>query len=161
MVAHTLRAGGHDASEDGTGRGTPLVVSTREIAQAITSNYGKQPDNSDTALGPNLVCAFTERTRADGRSLEAQACLAYSLTDGSKGGNPHSGKIAGGFGVRRLTPVECEKLQGFSVGWTAYGHDGKAMSDSARYRMLGNAVCVPTVEWIARRIAAMEGAADG
>jgi len=43
-------------------------------------------------------------------------------------------------------------------GWTAFGDDGKPISDSARYRMLGNAVCVPTVEWIARRIAEQEAA---
>lgn len=49
-------------------------------------------------------------------------------------------------GVRRLTPVECERLQGFPDGWTA------GQSDSARYRQLGNAVCVPVAEWIARRI---------
>lgn len=49
-------------------------------------------------------------------------------------------------GVRRLMPVECERLQGFPDGWT----DGQ--SDSARYRQLGNAVCVPVAEWIGRRI---------
>lgn len=47
---------------------------------------------------------------------------------------------------RRLTPLECERLQGFPDGWT------EGFSDSARYRMLGNAVCVPVVEWIARRL---------
>lgn len=50
-------------------------------------------------------------------------------------------------GVRRLTPVECERLQGFPDDWT----DGQA--DSVRYRQLGNAVAVPVVEWIGRRIA--------
>jgi DNA (cytosine-5)-methyltransferase 1 len=49
-------------------------------------------------------------------------------------------------GVRRLTPVECEKLQGFEPGWTA------GQSDSARYRQLGNAVAVPVAEWIGKRI---------
>jgi DNA (cytosine-5)-methyltransferase 1 len=49
-------------------------------------------------------------------------------------------------GVRRLTPLECERLQGFPDGWT----DGQA--DSARYRQMGNAVAVPVVEWIGRRI---------
>lgn len=49
-------------------------------------------------------------------------------------------------GVRRLTPTECERLQGFPDGWT----DGQ--SDSVRYRQLGNAVAVPVVEWIAKRI---------
>lgn len=51
-----------------------------------------------------------------------------------------------GFGVRRLTPTECERLQGFPHGWTA------GQSDSARYRQLGNAVAVPVAEWIGRRI---------
>ena len=49
-------------------------------------------------------------------------------------------------GVRRLMPIECERLQGFPDGWT----DGQ--SDSARYRQLGNAVAVPVVEWIGKRI---------
>ena len=53
-----------------------------------------------------------------------------------------------GFGVRRLTPTECERLQGFPDGWT----DIDGMSDSARYRMLGNAVAVPVAEWIGKRI---------
>jgi DNA (cytosine-5)-methyltransferase 1 len=50
--------------------------------------------------------------------------------------------------VRRLTPTECERLQGYPDGWT--GLEG--ISDSARYRMLGNSVAVPVVEWIMRRI---------
>lgn len=54
-------------------------------------------------------------------------------------------------GVRRLTPTECERLQGFPDGWT----DGQA--DSVRYRQLGNAVCVPVVEWIGRRIVSGKG----
>jgi len=56
------------------------------------------------------------------------------------------------FGVRRLTPRECERLQGFPDDWTLV--DG--MSDSARYRMLGNAVAVPVVEWLGRRIVEVE-----
>lgn len=49
-------------------------------------------------------------------------------------------------GVRRLTPTECERLQGFPDGWT----DGQ--SDAQRYKQLGNAVAVPVAEWIGRRI---------
>jgi site-specific DNA-cytosine methylase len=52
-------------------------------------------------------------------------------------------------GVRRLMPIECERLQGFPDGWT----DGQ--SDSARYKQLGNAVAVPVVEWIGKRIKAV------
>jgi DNA (cytosine-5)-methyltransferase 1 len=50
--------------------------------------------------------------------------------------------------VRRLTPLECERLQGFPDGWT------DELSDSVRYRTLGNAVAVPVAEWIGRRMVA-------
>jgi DNA (cytosine-5)-methyltransferase 1 len=48
--------------------------------------------------------------------------------------------------VRRLTPTECERLQGFPDGWT----EGQA--DSNRYKQMGNAVAVPVVEWIIKRL---------
>ena len=50
--------------------------------------------------------------------------------------------------VRRLTPTECERLQGFPDGWT----EGQA--DSNRYKQMGNAVAVPVVEWIIKRLGA-------
>lgn len=55
-------------------------------------------------------------------------------------------------GVRRLTPVECERLQGFPDGWTKYRDTDTPQADSSRYRQLGNAVAVPVVEWILRRL---------
>lgn len=51
--------------------------------------------------------------------------------------------------IRRLTPLECERLQGFPDGWT----DLPGASDSARYRALGNSVAIPCVEFIMRGIA--------
>ena len=51
------------------------------------------------------------------------------------------------YGVRRLTPVECERLQAFPDGWTE-----PAVSDSARYKALGNAVTVNTVRWVLGRM---------
>ena len=61
------------------------------------------------------------------------------------GGNNVSG-IATSTNVRRLTPVECERLQGFPDDWTA------GQSDSTRYKQMGNAVAVPVVEWIVQNI---------
>jgi len=60
--------------------------------------------------------------------------------------------------VRRLTPMECERLQGFPDDWTRWLDDGTEQSDSARYREAGNAVAVPVVEWIARRIVTVDQA---
>jgi DNA (cytosine-5)-methyltransferase 1 len=61
--------------------------------------------------------------------------------------------ISDSYAVRRLTPVECERLQGFPDGWTEYGHDGTRISDSARYRALGNSVAIPCVQYIMDNIA--------
>lgn len=62
----------------------------------------------------------------------------------------HGGPLAGQQAavVRRLTPTECERLQGFPDGWTAVNDQ----ADSTRYKQLGNAVCVNVSEWIGRRI---------
>ena len=57
--------------------------------------------------------------------------------------------------IRRLTPIECERLQGFPDNWTQYGNfDGeiKEISDSQRYKMCGNAVTVDVVEAIGKRL---------
>lgn len=56
-------------------------------------------------------------------------------------------------GVRRLTPLECERLQGFPDNWT------EGQSDSQRYRQMGNSLAIPVVEWIAHRLADCERAA--
>ena len=53
--------------------------------------------------------------------------------------------------IRRLTPIECERLQGFPDNWTEYGESGK-ISDTQRYKMCGNAVTVDVVEAVANNI---------
>jgi DNA (cytosine-5)-methyltransferase 1 len=53
--------------------------------------------------------------------------------------------------IRRLTPRECERLQGFPDDWTKYGLGGELISDTQRYKMCGNAVTVSVVQEIARK----------
>lgn len=54
--------------------------------------------------------------------------------------------------VRRLTPLECERLQGFPDHWTERGHEGQTISDSKRYQMLGNSIAVPCAAYIMQGI---------
>ncbi len=54
--------------------------------------------------------------------------------------------------VRRLTPKECERLQGFPDDYTAIEYRGKPAPDSARYKALGNSMAVPVMRWIGKRI---------
>lgn len=59
--------------------------------------------------------------------------------------------------VRRFTPVECERLQGFKDGYTDVPFRGKPASDNRRYRALGNSMCVDVMRWLGRRIALVDG----
>ena len=115
-MTHSLTAEGHDASEDGTGRGTPIIsVSNDSAPQVFEDHVGA------LKIGSGLEIPSAPSVMGQGVSQ-----------------------------VRRLTPVECERLQGFPDNWT----DGQA--DSARYRQMGNAVAVPVVEWIMRRLVAVD-----
>jgi len=137
--------GGADASEDGTGRGTPI------ISLAVAGDFSSSEDRAQTGRSAHgqpgvIAVGFAENQRGE----VVESAVSHQLTTG--GGKPGQGFLAVRQEalVRRLTPTECERLQGFPDGWT----DGQA--DAARYRQLGNAVAVPVVEWITRRLVAVD-----
>lgn len=82
--------------------------------------------------------------------LEPHPNICPPLKIGSALGIPSPPAVCTAMIVRRLTPVECERLQGFPDGWTQIGTD-KPTADTHRYKQLGNAVTVNVAEWIARR----------
>jgi DNA (cytosine-5)-methyltransferase 1 len=71
---------------------------------------------------------------------------------------PHAIQAAAPLAVRRLTPIECERLQGFPDNWTDVPYRGKPAADGPRYRAIGNSMAVPVMSWIGRRIAAVDAA---
>lgn len=81
--------------------------------------------------------------------------ISPALGQGSKSG---CGSIAAqqGMAVRRLTPRECCRLQGFVDDWTLITVRGKPAADGPRYKALGNSMAVPVMAWIGRRIAEAE-----
>jgi len=118
LIAHTLRADGFDASEDGTGRGTPLVPAVAfDARQSDVLQYGEVSGPLDT----------------------------YGHT---------MGVLA--HGVRRLTPTECERLQGFPDGHTAVIYRNKPAADGPRTKAIGNSMAVPVLRWILSRIEQVE-----
>lgn len=66
--------------------------------------------------------------------------------------DPNQNIVQQGYAVRRLTPTECERLQGFPDGFTAIEINGKPAADGPRYRVLGNSMAVPVLKWIGQRI---------
>lgn len=129
------------ASGAGTNRPAGIASETDFlVTQALTCTFANGGADDNKAQAGFIVPAVTSK---------------WAKGTGGPSGDETQNLVCTG-GVRRLTPIECERLQGFPDGWT----DGA--SDSARYRMLGNAVCVPVAEWIGRRIMAVhKGAAPG
>lgn len=111
-ITHTLKAEGFDASEDGTGRGQPIVADVSPTLRA-----GNQRNNSNPATEADMLVGLS--------------------------------------GVRRLTPRECERLQGFPDDYTLIpwrGRPAEECPDGPRYKAIGNSKAVPVVRWIGRRL---------
>lgn len=224
QVTHTLKADGFDASEDGTGRGTPIVpwatgvtihgtdgcaqvASYSDTSQCLRARTpGNIENSSTTVVLQTLPVAFSENQRGEVRTSDVFGALGcgggkpgmgypavvYPIQNATRGksqnglgvgfskdsmytldqGSQHavafqssqSGVRLGdvhatpdsnngvGMQVRRLTPTECERLQGFPDCHTAITVRGKPAADGPRYKALGNSMAVPVMHWIGKQI---------
>jgi DNA (cytosine-5)-methyltransferase 1 len=164
-VAHSLRADGFDASEDGTGRGTPIIPVPPAVAYSIMpQNSGKDYKARKVDVAQPLMAGGPVGGNQGG-DFVAQP-VAYRITPND--GAYESGDITGalttgtdnraitllqGWAVRRLTPTECERLMGLRDGFTLIPYRGKPASDGPRYKALGNSQARNMMRWIARGIA--------
>lgn len=157
-VAHTLLADGFDASEDGTGRGTPLVPCvafgckdsdpTRSVSDDVSPTLRAMGHaDSHANAGGQVAVAFAQNQRDEVRQMEVAGALA------AEPGMKQQTYLQSGMQVRRLTPIECERLQGAPDDWTLVPNAaGKPMADGPRYKMLGNSFAVPVIRWIGEQI---------
>lgn len=191
--APTLRAGTHDAavhiavdnhpqdsrvsfSKDnkvqtlsaqmGMGGGnTPMIYSIDRAAynQGVNAKYNMGIDENELAFtvvakGPGAVCI-------SGDDVAGTLDASYYKGCGSRSGIER--EVVSNYGiVRRLTPLECERLQGFPDGWTDIGdwtdskgklHKGEN-NDNARYKALGNSIALPSWVWVLMRLSVGCGA---
>ena len=145
-------------------------VGVRAVAGEKTA-FAYSDDISEAAL---LDAARTVRTIAaagqsrrvkvgGGKPGQGYPAVAYNLRGREGGAMPEPTDVAslrsasGGssrtyVGVRRLMPVECERLQGMADSYTAVEYNGKPAKDGPRYRAIGNSMAVPVLSWILRRI---------
>ena len=197
FVAHSLRGEGFDASEDGTGRGIPLVPyafaqNTRDevrlmggdgsivgalgadpgmkqqcyVAQPVAFDCKGSEAQTDTSGSTPTLRAMghqASHANAGGQlavAFDAQAGGETALATGPVAGALHGGGKHGGraavatrWAVRRLTPMECERLQGFPDGYTDVPYRRRNETpDGPRYKALGNSMAVNAMEFIGRRI---------
>jgi DNA (cytosine-5)-methyltransferase 1 len=150
LVTHALTAEGHDASEDGTGRGTPLIAAPLSHGSNPNSNAAGRRREDDE----NLV-AFGLNTNRGGN---ADMCLEEEGAPPVTGSHGNPGGVMLGQAVRRLTPTECCRLQGFPDDWLGTPNE---KPDSPRYAALGDAVTVNVAHWVGTKImeAHLKGAA--
>lgn len=191
LIAHSLSADGFDASEDGTGRGVPMIpvafnlrgrdggampeqsqtASLRAATGGSTNSYiafsakdhgadvgdiaptlrGMGNENSHANGGGQIAIAFSTNQRGETR----ERAVHGSLSSAHGGGNQIDGVLQQ-MAVRRLTPRECERLQGFPDDYTLVEYRGKPAADGPRYKALGNSMAVPVMRWIGERIAAVD-----
>ncbi len=138
---------------DNEAQETRLVISQYGDKSAALTCEGA--DASPCADRGPTVIAFAERGRPAGRTLEFQEERAYCQQNPGGGRSRNLQIMTPQLHVRRLTPRECERLQGFPDDYTLIPYRGKAAADCAdgpRYRALGNSMAVPVMRWIGLRI---------
>lgn len=118
----------------------PVAATLRGGGHRLGVNVPVRP--GDQTTGDNLIVSFAQNQAGDVYTSDVVGAIATN----SNASGRSTAKISAPTGIRRLTPTECERLQGFEDGWTE-GH-----ADTHRYRMLGNSVAVPVVAAIAAAV---------
>jgi DNA (cytosine-5)-methyltransferase 1 len=96
--------------------------------------------------------ALRENPASGPDGVGVQADIAYTLE-----ARAEAQAVASAMQVRRLTPRECERLQGFPDDYTLITVRGKPAADGPRYKALGNSMAVPVMAWIGKRIQMVDG----
>lgn len=156
-VAHCLNAGGMGRLDYETE--TLVAFSAKDHgADALddlspTLRAGAH-DASHANAGVMPAVAFDMRGREGGAQFEGPHDTANIRS--ASGGSSRS-YVAEPWAVRRLTPLECERLQGFPDGYTDVPYRGKKAADGPRYKALGNSMAVNCMEWLGERIMLVSG----
>lgn len=140
-VANCLQHPGHSG---GNYKGMTMIG---EIAYPITSSYGKGKFGKSRGTVVSGVMKVANCVTEAGE-------LRRTTCDRDEEGKAIETSL-GNRTIRRLTPIECERLQGFPDNWTKYGNfngDVSEISDTQRYKLMGNAVSTPVVTAIARKL---------
>jgi DNA (cytosine-5)-methyltransferase 1 len=155
-IAHTLNTAnnGKGCSEDGTGRGVPTIAHTVALRGRDGGATAELGGEVATALRASTgggdkphVLAFHHNAQAAQLPTDARdTSVSDSLTCSQQAA------AAVGMAVRRLTVVECSRLQGFPDDHVRVPYRGKPAADGPCYKALGNSMAVPVMRWIGRRI---------
>jgi DNA (cytosine-5)-methyltransferase 1 len=158
FVAHTLRGDRFDASEDGSGRGTPLIpvaFSAKDYGADLggtAPTLRAMPHDRSHANAGGQVAVCVQEAQTGVREYDT----AGTVRSDAPGTQPGGSLIRDRYAVRRLTPRKCERLQGFMDDYTLIPYRGKLAADGPRYKAVGNSMAVPVMRWIGQRIQAVD-----
>jgi DNA (cytosine-5)-methyltransferase 1 len=156
--------GNGDGFTDGGPMYTLNATGVHGVAQPKIIHGTQDPCVSDIAFaqgrnngGENVLIQPVGAFKP-GQSAQAGIGYATSVapTLEAGGGGNNKPAVHVGMAVRRLTPVECERLQGFGDNYTDIKSKGKPTPDGPRYKALGNSMAVPVMAWIGQRIQEVE-----
>ena len=99
-------------------------------------------------MPPLTTTPYADNAWQEGRLISVARCL----TSRAERYDFETETLIPSHGVRRITPLEAERLQGFPDGWTNIPWRGRPAPDRLRYRALGNAMCVNVMRWLGERI---------
>jgi DNA (cytosine-5)-methyltransferase 1 len=131
--------------EDGTGKGVPVVAVTQDHATARSVALRGRAGGMMTELGGELAGTLRARSGNGDKNYVVESTSSAPCPANQAHFDPV-------WRVRHLMPVECERLQGFPDHYTLVPYRGKPAADSPRYRVIGNAMAVPCIAWIGRRL---------
>jgi DNA (cytosine-5)-methyltransferase 1 len=155
-IAHALNTAnnGKGCSEDGTGRGVPPIAHTVALRGREGGGVAEVVGNVATALRASGGGGDKPHVLAAARDVAATLTQNYGKQVDSSDSSLGPNVVFPDMAVRRLTPTECERLQGFPDGHTDVPYRNKPAADGPRYKSLGNSMAVPCMAFIGRRIAA-------
>ena len=174
-LAPTLRGMTHDGSHANGGGQVAVAYGLRSDAARAGEAKTPSPDAEGRVRlrDPGFNVYEEQAPTLDAGQPHTVAFDTTQITSKANRSNPKPGDpchppAAGahppaivGMQVRRLTPRECERLQGFPDSYTDVPYRGKPAADGPRYKALGNSMAVPCMAWIGRRIQMVEGLITG
>ena len=126
-------------------------------ADSHPGSYGGQDAYTGRLIAAPFVKAKRARSADDDETWQAdRPAPTLSVFDSGDSRATVALVTPATLAVRRLTPVECERLQGFPDDWTNIPYRGKPAADGPRYKAIGNSMAVPVMRWIGERIDAVD-----
>jgi DNA (cytosine-5)-methyltransferase 1 len=140
-----------NTNSNASGRNTPMVAFPANMSATQYASTEGVACNLQ-ARNPTAV-AMVNMQGSKGNAVTQEDGPSFTL-NAMHGHDVHA--VMQSMQVRRLTPIECERLQGFPDGYTQVPHRGKPAADGPRYKSLGNSMAVPVMRWIGERIQMVE-----